>query len=191
MSNKVSDSENNEDKKNKLDSKPEKETQTIHLNNNNNNELQQVKKFKMINFASSSAGAIILDKSPSTAKGFSSLLDDDMDRYGISPCKEDKWVVIGLSEDILVSSIAIANYEKYSSLLKDFEVLAITSYPTEEWIRLGEYIYLHLYLIYTLNILYASTMIMLAYINISHNYTLLFTIQITHTCYYICHCMYR
>ena len=138
MSNKVSDSENNEDKKNKLDSKPEKETPHQNNNNNNNNDIQQVKKFKMINFASSSAGAIILDKSPSTAKGFSSLLDDDMDRYGISPCKEDKWVVIGLSEDILVSSIAIANYEKYSSLLKDFEVLASTSYPTEEWIRLGE-----------------------------------------------------
>lgn len=91
------------------------------------------------NFASYAAGAVILDKSPSSAKGFSNLLDDDKDRYGISPCSEKKWVVIGLSEDILVSSIVIANYEKYSSLLKDFQLLASTSFPTEDWLDLGQY----------------------------------------------------
>jgi Sad1 / UNC-like C-terminal len=93
----------------------------------------------IFNFASQAAGAVVLDKSPSTAKGYSHLLNDDMDKYGISACDEKKWVVIGLSEDILVTSIALANYEKYSSMLKEFQLLASTSYPTEKWINLGIY----------------------------------------------------
>lgn len=93
----------------------------------------------IFNFASQAAGAVVLDKSPATAKGYSHLLNDDMDKYGISACDEKKWVVIGLSEDILVTSIALANYEKYSSMLKEFQLLASTSYPTEKWINLGVY----------------------------------------------------
>ena len=52
----------------------------------------------MFNFASQAAGAIILDHSPTFAKGFNNLLNNDKDKYGISPCAEKKWVVIGLSE---------------------------------------------------------------------------------------------
>ncbi len=48
-------------------------------------------------------------------------------------------IVIGLSEDILVTSVALANYEKYSSTVKEFQLLASTSFPTEEWINLGVY----------------------------------------------------
>jgi hypothetical protein len=91
------------------------------------------------NFASHTAGAVILDKSPAAAKGFHNLLNSDKDKYGISPCNEKKWVVIGLSEDILITSVAVANYEKYSSMLKDFQLLASSIYPTNEWIDLGTY----------------------------------------------------
>ena len=94
---------------------------------------------KIFNFASHSAGAVVLDKSPASAKGYSHLLNDDKDKYGISQCDEKKWVVIGLSEDILVTSVALANYEKYSSMLREFQLLASTSYPTEQWINLGVY----------------------------------------------------
>ena len=96
------------------------------------------KKPRAFNFASHDAGAIVLDKAAS-AKGFSNLLDDDKDKYGISPCSDKKWVVIGLSEDIVVTSVVIANYEKYSSMLNEFQVLAATSFPTEEWMNLGSY----------------------------------------------------
>ena len=91
------------------------------------------------NFASHAAGAIILDKSPASATGYSNLLNDDKDKYGISSCSEKKWVVIGLSEDILVTSVMLANYEKYSSKVKDFQLLASTSYPTDDWINLGKF----------------------------------------------------
>lgn len=94
---------------------------------------------KMFNFASQAAGAVVLDKSPAAAKGFHNLLNDDRDKYGICACDEKKWVVIGLSEDILVASVEVANYEKYSSMLKDFQILASNTYPTSEWIDLGTY----------------------------------------------------
>lgn len=93
----------------------------------------------MFNFASHAAGAVILDKSPSSSKGFSNLLNDDKDKYAIASCSEKKWVVIGLSEDILVKTVVVANYEKYSSQLKNFQLLASTSFPTDQWINLGTY----------------------------------------------------
>jgi len=93
----------------------------------------------MFNFASHAAGAVILDKSPSNAKGFSNLLNDDKDKYAIAACSEKKWVVIGLSEDILVKTVVVSNYEKYSSQLKNFQLLASTSFPTDQWINLGTY----------------------------------------------------
>ena len=96
-------------------------------------------KTQRFNFAAQAAGAVILDKSPNSAKGFNNLLIDDRDKYGISQCSEKKWVVIGLGEDILVESISVANYEKYSSMLKDFQVFASTSYPAESWINMGTY----------------------------------------------------
>lgn len=78
---------------------------------------------KMIsfNFASKSAGATILDYSPAEGKGFSNLLTDDKDKYAISPCASQKWVIVGLSEEILVGSIAISNYEQYSSSFKVYD----------------------------------------------------------------------
>eukprot|EP01035_Chromulina_nebulosa_P020738 gene20738-26889_t len=93
---------------------------------------------KKFNFALNTAGAVILAKSPANAK-YSSLLNNDQDEYAISPCSEKKWVVIGLSEDIVISEVVIANYEKYSSKLKDFQLLTTAIYPTEEWINLGHY----------------------------------------------------
>jgi hypothetical protein len=94
---------------------------------------------QMFNFASHAAGAVILDKSPASAKGYHNLLNDDKDKYGISPCAENKWMVIGLSEEVLITSVEIVNYEKYSSLVKDFQLLASSSYPVDDWIDLGMY----------------------------------------------------
>jgi len=93
---------------------------------------------RRFNFASHAAGAVVLDKSAS-AKGFHNLLDDDKDKYGISPCVEEKWVVVGLSEDIVVSQVVLANYEKYSSMLNEYRIRASTVYPTEQWQDLGTF----------------------------------------------------
>ena len=91
-----------------------------------------------INFASVSAGAVVLEKSKAS-KGYGNLLSDDKDKYGIAPCSEKKWLIIGLSEDILVRTVVMENYEKYSSLLHEFQVLGSTSYPSSSWHDFGVY----------------------------------------------------
>jgi Sad1 / UNC-like C-terminal len=75
-----------------------------------------------VDYASKSAGALILERS-NTIKGTSNLLNGDKDRYAIAPCEDKKFVVIGLSEDILVKQIVLANYERFSSPVKDFQVM--------------------------------------------------------------------
>ena len=94
---------------------------------------------KKFNFALNTAGAVILDKSPSNAKGYSNILNNDEDEYAIAPCSDQKWVVIGLSEDIVISEVVIANYEKYSSKLRDFNLSISQVFPTDHWTSLGSY----------------------------------------------------
>ena len=49
----------------------------------------------LVDYASKSAGALILEKSPSM-KGASNLLNGDNDQYAIVPCADKKFVVVGL-----------------------------------------------------------------------------------------------
>ncbi|KAL7521188.1 hypothetical protein ACHAWX_005879 [Stephanocyclus meneghinianus] len=94
----------------------------------------------LVDYASKVSGGQILEKSPSL-KGTSNLLTGDMDRYAIAPCRDKKYVVIGLSEDILVKIVKLANYERYSSHVKDFQVLSSQEYPvqSDQWTDLGTY----------------------------------------------------
>ena len=89
-----------------------------------------------VDYASKSAGALILEKS-SSFKGTSNLLNEDKDKYAIAPCEEKKFVVVGLSEDILVKQIILANYERFSSRVKEFQVLG--SQTMGKWVDLGTY----------------------------------------------------
>lgn len=73
------------------------------------------------NYASRESGAALLESSPG-AKGMANLLVDSKDKYAISPCEDKRWAVLGLSEDIVVRTIKISSHEKYSSLVKDFQV---------------------------------------------------------------------
>uniref|UniRef100_A0A7S3P4J4 SUN domain-containing protein n=1 Tax=Amphora coffeiformis TaxID=265554 RepID=A0A7S3P4J4_9STRA len=88
-------------------------------------------------YASKSAGALILEKSAGW-KGASNLLNGDNDRYAIIPCADtSKSVVISLSEDILVKHVVLANYERFSSTVKDFQLLG--SQTMGKWVDLGTY----------------------------------------------------
>ncbi|CAK8564724.1 unnamed protein product [Lathyrus sativus] len=91
------------------------------------------------NYASSSKGAKVL-ASNKDAKGASNILTRNQDKYLRNPCSsEDKFVVIELSEETLVDTIEIANFEHYSSNLKDFELHGSLVYPTDVWIFLGNF----------------------------------------------------
>ncbi|XP_074262975.1 SUN domain-containing protein 4 [Silene latifolia] len=91
------------------------------------------------NYASSAKGAKVLD-SNKEAKGASNILNKDKDKYLRNPCSaEEKFVVIELSEETLVDTIEVANFEHYSSNLKEFELLGSLAYPTQKWVELGNF----------------------------------------------------
>lgn len=91
------------------------------------------------NYAAASKGAKILAHNKEV-KGVQSILDKDQDKYLRNPCSaEEKFVVIELSEETLVDTVAIANFEHYSSNLKDFELFSSLVYPTDDWVLLGNF----------------------------------------------------
>ncbi|KAJ4715764.1 Galactose-binding domain-like [Melia azedarach] len=94
---------------------------------------------KEYNFASASKGAKVLAFNKE-AKGAPNILGKDVDKYLRNPCSvEGKFVVIELSEETLVNTIEIANFEHHSSNFKDFELLGSLVYPTESWVPLGNF----------------------------------------------------
>lgn len=91
------------------------------------------------NYASASKGAKVLAFNKE-AKGASNILSRDKDKYLRNPCSaEEKFVVIELSEETLVDTVEVANFEHHSSNLKDFELLGSPIYPTDTWIKLGNF----------------------------------------------------
>ncbi|PKI41165.1 SUN domain-containing protein 4-like [Punica granatum] len=91
------------------------------------------------NYASASKGAKVLAFNKE-AKGASNILCRDKDKYLRNPCSaEEKYVVIELSEETLVDTIEIANFEHYSSNLKEFVLLGSLAYPTDSWVKLGNF----------------------------------------------------
>ncbi|CAA7052329.1 unnamed protein product [Microthlaspi erraticum] len=94
---------------------------------------------KEYNYAAASKGAKVLS-SNKEAKGATSIISRDKDKYLRNPCTtEGKFVVIELSEETLVNTIKIANFEHYSSNLKEFELLGTLVYPTDTWVHLGNF----------------------------------------------------
>jgi Sad1 / UNC-like C-terminal len=115
-----------------------------------------------VDYASKAVGGLILEKSGGW-KGTSNLLASNKDLYAmlpstIVPTTEEEFaapfLVIGLSEDILVKQIVLANYERYSSSVKEFQIAgsqkmipgAATgkaaeggNYTSDPWIDLGKY----------------------------------------------------
>ncbi|XP_068652428.1 SUN domain-containing protein 4-like isoform X2 [Aristolochia californica] len=94
---------------------------------------------KEYNYASAAKGAKVLAFNKE-AKGASNILDKDEDKYLRNPCSaEEKFVAVELSEETLVDTIEIANFEHYSSNFKEFELLISLIYPTDNWVKLGNF----------------------------------------------------
>ncbi|PNT72318.1 SUN domain-containing protein 5 [Brachypodium distachyon] len=91
------------------------------------------------NYAAASKGAKVLAHNKE-AKGAANILVGDKDRYLRNPCSaNNKFVVVELSEETLVHTIALANLEHYSSNFKDLELYGSLSYPAESWELLGRF----------------------------------------------------
>ncbi|KDP25275.1 hypothetical protein JCGZ_20431 [Jatropha curcas] len=95
---------------------------------------------KEYNFASAMKGAKVVAHNKE-AKGAGNILGKDQDKYLRNPCSVGgKYIVIELSEEILVDVVKIANFEHYSSNFKDFNLSGSLSYPTETWNHLGNFV---------------------------------------------------
>ncbi|KAH0718991.1 hypothetical protein KY285_015022 [Solanum tuberosum] len=91
------------------------------------------------NYASSSKGAKVVAHNKE-AKGANNVLNKDHDKYLRNPCSVvGKFFVIELADETLVDAVKIANFEHYSSRLKEFELSGSLVYPTETWNPLGNF----------------------------------------------------
>jgi hypothetical protein len=93
------------------------------------------------NYASFDCAAAVLKANPE-AKGSSSILDENQDRYMLNKCSaSNKFVIVEMCEDILVDTIVLANLEFFSSTFKDFAVSISDRYPIQEreWKTLGTF----------------------------------------------------
>lgn len=93
------------------------------------------------NYASFDCAAAVLKANPE-AKGSSSILDENQDRYMLNKCSAaNKFVIVEMCEDILVDTIVLANLEFFSSTFRDFRVSVSDRFPIpeREWKTLGTF----------------------------------------------------
>lgn len=90
-------------------------------------------------YASFDAGATVVKASPGT-KNAKAILLENKDSYMLFECTaEEKHVIVELSDDILVDTIVLANFEFFSSMVRHFQVSVSDRYPikSEKWKKLG------------------------------------------------------
>ncbi|KAJ9134485.1 Sad1/UNC domain-containing protein [Pleurostoma richardsiae] len=92
-------------------------------------------------FSSFDGGATVLKTSPG-AKNAKAILVENKDSYMLFTCaQENKYVIVELSEDILVDTVVLANFEFFSSMIRRFRVSVSDRYPVkmDRWKELGTF----------------------------------------------------
>ncbi|RFU74172.1 sad1 unc domain-containing [Trichoderma arundinaceum] len=90
-------------------------------------------------YSSFDAGATILKAGPQ-AKNAKAILVENKDSYMLLECAaQNKYVIVELSDDILIDTIVIANFEFFSSMVRHFRVSVSDRYPVkmEKWREIG------------------------------------------------------
>lgn len=90
-------------------------------------------------YSSFDAGATVLKTSPG-AKNAKAILVENKDSYMLLECSaKNKFVIIELSDDILIDTVVLANFEFFSSMIRHFRVSVSDRYPVkiERWKELG------------------------------------------------------
>ncbi|RDL35073.1 uncharacterized protein BP5553_07004 [Venustampulla echinocandica] len=92
-------------------------------------------------YASFDAGATVL-KTHAGAKNSKAVLVENKDTYMLSQCStENKFIIVELSEDIWIDTVVLANYEFFSSMVRQFRISVSDRYPVkmEKWKDIGTY----------------------------------------------------
>ncbi len=72
-------------------------------------------------------------------KNKQAILSTDRDTYMLSPCSEHMFLVVELCQEILVSQLQLANFELFSSMVKEFRVSVQAGPPTLDWVRIDTF----------------------------------------------------
>ncbi|EGO57815.1 hypothetical protein NEUTE1DRAFT_129667 [Neurospora tetrasperma FGSC 2508] len=92
-------------------------------------------------YSSFDAGAIVKKTSPG-AKNAKAILVENKDSYMLLECHaKSKFVIVQLSDDILVDTVVLANFEFFSSMIRQFKVSVSDRYPVklDKWVELGTF----------------------------------------------------
>lgn len=92
-------------------------------------------------YSSFDGGATVLKTSPGT-KNAKAILVENKDSYMLFTCsQENKFVIVELSEDILVDTVVLANFEFFSSMIRSFRISVSDKYPVkmEKWKDVGTF----------------------------------------------------
>ena len=92
-------------------------------------------------FSSVDGGATVL-KTSQGVKNPKAILVENKDSYMLFECRMDnKFVIVELSDDILVDTVVLANFEFFSSMVRAFRVSVSDRYPVkmEKWKDLGTF----------------------------------------------------
>ena len=90
------------------------------------------------NYADNSCGAKIVDNKKEF-KNCGTILNNNKDLYAMIPCEGPIWFVVELCDTIQINALQLANYELFSSSIKEFKVYTAETYPPKEWKHLGTF----------------------------------------------------
>ena len=93
------------------------------------------------NYASFDCAATVL-KTNSKCKGATSTLLENKDSYMLNACNvKNKFLIVELCSDILIDTIALGNFEFFSSTFRTFRVSISDRYPVrmDKWREIGTY----------------------------------------------------
>lgn len=92
-------------------------------------------------YSSFDAGATVLKTSPG-AKNSKAILVENKDSYMLMECgTKNKFFIVELSDDVRVDTVVLANFEFFSSMVRQFRVSVSDRYPVklDKWKVLGEF----------------------------------------------------
>ena len=90
-------------------------------------------------YSSFDAGATVLKTGPGT-KNAKAILVEHKDSYMLLECsRQSKYVIVELSDDILIDTVVLANFEFFSSMVRHFRVSVSDRYPVkmDRWRTIG------------------------------------------------------
>ena len=94
------------------------------------------------NYGSKECGAKVIAANDEAEIRGAILNDKEKEEDMRHPCEkaEEKFFIVELCETIQPTSVELANFELFSSSVKEFRILASSRYPTVEWTNLGEFV---------------------------------------------------